>query len=194
MRAPTSAAAAFLFDLDGTLVYTAAANYAAYARALREVGVHVERAAFEAIADGRKWRDFLPAILDDAGSAADPSRIAARKTALYPEHMSETRVNAALVALLRALRSTPLRTALVTTASAANVRLVLDAHGLHDLFDVVVTGDDVSVHKPDPAAYRLAAARLAIATDTCVAFEDSDAGVASATAAGIPVIQVRFSP
>ena len=192
MCAPTSAAAAFLFDLDGTLVDTAAANFAAYARALREVGVEVERAAFDAIADGRKWRDFLPPILQRAGSTADPARIAARKTALYPEHMGETRVNAALVALLRALRSTPLRTALVTTASAANVRLVLDVHGLLDLFDVIVTGDDVSAHKPDPGAYLLAAARLGIPAAACVAFEDSDAGVASARAAGASVVRVRF--
>ena len=192
MRAPISGAAALLFDLDGTLVDTAAANYAAYARALREVGVDVERAAFDAIAHGRKWRDFLPPILRDADSRADPARIAARKTVLYPEHIGETRVNAGLVALLRAVRGTPLRTALVTTASAANVQLVLGAYELHELFDVVVTGDDVTEHKPDPSAYLLAAARLAVPVEACVAFEDSDVGVASARAAGVPVVRVRF--
>lgn len=192
MHTATRAAAAFLFDLDGTLVDTAGANYAAYARALREVGVDVDRATFDAVAHGRKWRDFLPTILERAGSRADPARIAARKVVLYPEHMGDTRVNAALVALLRTLRGTSLRTALVTTASSANVQLVLGAHELHDLFDVVVTGDDVTAHKPDPGAYRLAAARLAIPAEACVAFEDSDAGVASARAAGVPVVRVCF--
>jgi HAD superfamily hydrolase (TIGR01509 family) len=192
MDALVSAPSAFLFDLDGTLVDTADANFAAYARALREAGVHVDRAAFDAVADGRKWRDFLPPILRDAGSAADPAQIAARKIAHYPEHVGETRVNAGLVGLLRALRGTPLRTALVTTASAANARVVLDAHGLLALFDVVVTGDDVSVHKPDPAAYLLALARLGVRAGACVAFEDSDVGVASARAAGVRVVRVRL--
>jgi HAD superfamily hydrolase (TIGR01509 family) len=48
------------------------------------------------------------------------------------------------------------------------------------------------VHKPDPAAYLLALARLGVPAGACVAFEDSDVGVASARAAGVRVVRVRL--
>jgi HAD superfamily hydrolase (TIGR01509 family) len=64
---------------------------------------------------------------------------------------------------------------------------------MQELFDVVVTGDDVVRHKPDPEAYRIAAERLAVPVEACLVFEDSDAGVASAVAAGMAVVRVRFT-
>lgn len=182
---------ALLVDLDGTLVDTAGANRAAYARALAEVGVHVDAAALGPRVDGRNWRQFLPELLAEAGVTADAAAIARRKAVLYAEAARDTRPNGALVALLRASRPA-LATALVTTASARNAHAVLDAHALAGLFDVVVTGDDVAEHKPHPAAYRLAAERLGLAPGECVAFEDSAIGAASAEAAGIPVLRVAL--
>lgn len=182
---------ALLIDLDGTLVDTAGANRAAYARALAEVGVHVEPDALAPRVDGRNWRQFLPELLAEAGVTADPAAIAQRKATLYADAAVATHPNAALVALLVASRPA-LATALVTTASARNAHAVLAAHGLAPLFDVIITGDDVAEHKPHPAAYQLAAARLGLVPGECVAFEDSAIGAASAEAAGIPVLRVTL--
>src|SRR5262249_1917495 len=57
-------------------------------------------------------------------------------------------------------------------------------------FPVVVTGDDVTAHKPDPEPYLLAARLLGVDPRRCVALEDSPNGVASAAAAGCHVIAV----
>ena len=84
------------------------------------------------------------------------------------------------------------KTALVTTASGSNVKAILDYHGLAGLFDIIVTGDDVTRHKPDPEAYLLACRGLNLLPAHCIAFEDSDIGVASAEAAGVAVIRVVF--
>jgi beta-phosphoglucomutase len=178
---------ALLFDLDGTLVDTRAANYAAYAAALAEVGVAIEEAAFNVLADGRNWRWFLPHILGEAAHRAPA--VAARKAELYPDLVGQARPNPRMVALARAARG-HVPTAVVTTASAANAGAVLNRHGLAGLFDLVVSGDDVTRHKPDPEAYALAAARLGVEPARCLAFEDSDAGAASAAAAGVAVIRV----
>ena len=59
--------------------------------------------------------------------------------------------------------------------------------------DVVVTGDDVARHKPDPEAYRLAAERLSLLAEACLVFEDSEVGAASAISAGMDVVRVRFA-
>ena len=73
-----------------------------------------------------------------------------------------------------------MKTVLVTTASGENVRAILRHFDLEHAFDFVITGDDVTRHKPDPEAYRLALARLQLEPDECLAFEDSDVGAASA--------------
>ncbi|MGI9089851.1 MAG: HAD family hydrolase [Gemmatimonadaceae bacterium] len=182
---------ALLFDLDGTLADTAAANFAAYAQALGEVGVAVDRGTFDAAARGRSWRQFLPELIQNAGSSADPADVARRKQDLYPQLVAGLRLNQPLLALARTARAT-LRTALVTTASGANVRAILQQHQLGDLFDVVITGDDVTEHKPHPEAYLTAASQLGMAPADCLAFEDSDIGVAAAEAAGIPVVRVAL--
>jgi HAD superfamily hydrolase (TIGR01509 family) len=180
---------ALLFDLDGTLVDTASANYQAYANALREVGVAVEPQAVADASAGRHWKDFLPELLTKAGVHSDPELIARRKGELYRAMVNETRLNEPLLALANASRPS-MRTALVTTASAVSVQAVLRHHDAAGVFDVVITGEDVTRHKPDPEAYLVATSRLGLRAEECLAFEDSDVGVASARAAGIAVIRV----
>jgi HAD superfamily hydrolase (TIGR01509 family) len=57
-------------------------------------------------------------------------------------------------------------------------------------FATVVTGDEVRYGKPHPEPYLEAAARLGVPVQECVAIEDSRTGVASAEAAGVPVLAV----
>jgi HAD superfamily hydrolase (TIGR01509 family) len=111
---------------------------------------------------------------------------------LYRETLGELRINAALLALATSLRHC-IKTALVTTASAESVRAILGRFDLDEAFDLVITGDDVTRHKPDPQAYDLALERLQVKPRECLAFEDSDVGVASAEAAGVPVVRVSFA-
>jgi HAD superfamily hydrolase (TIGR01509 family) len=58
-------------------------------------------------------------------------------------------------------------------------------------FATLVTGDEVSRGKPAPDPYLAAAARLGVPPAACVAIEDSPTGIASARAAGVPVIGVE---
>lgn len=57
-------------------------------------------------------------------------------------------------------------------------------------FQTVVTGDKVSVGKPHPEPYLLAAANLGVAAEDCLAIEDSNTGTKSAVAAGCTVLVV----
>ena len=180
-----------LFDLDGTLIDTAAANYGAYAAALAEIGVAVAPQTVARAASGRHWSEFLPALMEGAGSTTEPEALARRKGELYRQMLGETRLNAPLVALAASSRA-HMRTAIVTTASAASVQALLQRHAIAHLFDAIVTGEDVTHRKPHPEAYLVALARLELAADECLAFEDSDVGAQSARAAGLAVIRVVF--
>ena len=182
---------AVLVDLDGTLVDTAPANYLAYAQALRAVGVEVERSQFDRIAAGRNWRQFLPRLLQ-AGGSGDAAAVAAEKARIYPALLAHSVLNRPLAALIEAGKP-GWRTALVTTASAANAAAVLRHHRVDNLFDLVVTGSDVTRHKPDPEAYRTAAERLGVDPSECLVFEDSDIGMAAGEAFGAHCIRIAFA-
>ena len=75
--------------------------------------------------------------------------------------------------------------AVVSTTEHRLVVTALGRVGLLDLVDLVVGGDDVTRHKPDPEPYARALKALGIAAHEAVAFEDSPSGVASAQAAGV---------
>ncbi len=90
--------------------------------------------------------------------------------------------------LLAEVDTAGLPRALVTSSERAVMDAVLGS--LDVTFDVTVCAGDVLATKPDPAPYLLAAAKLGAEPADCVALEDSPNGVASATAAGCPVVAV----
>jgi sugar-phosphatase len=85
--------------------------------------------------------------------------------------------------------------AIVSGASAAEIRPVIAAAGIEGVFATVVTSDDVRHGKPHPEGYEIALRRLAgrapgIRPDGVTVLEDTEAGVAAAKAAGMRCIAV----
>jgi HAD superfamily hydrolase (TIGR01509 family) len=56
---------------------------------------------------------------------------------------------------------------------------------------IVICGEDVLHKKPDPEAYLLAAQRLDLSPQSCLAVEDSENGMVAAHSAGMEVLVVR---
>jgi beta-phosphoglucomutase-like phosphatase (HAD superfamily) len=78
----------------------------------------------------------------------------------------------------------------VTSSLLPKVRKVQKALGLEGAFDAIVTSDLVERGKPDPACYRLAAQRLGLPPEACIAFEDAYSGVRAAAGAGMFTVGV----
>ena len=78
--------------------------------------------------------------------------------------------------------------AIVSAALRDEIEPVLVASGLRDLFQLVLSQDDVTRGKPDPQPYLFAAERLGLPPQELLVFEDTDVGVASAKAAGTHVV------
>jgi beta-phosphoglucomutase len=186
----TSAPAAFISDLDGTLVDTRDANAVAYEQAFGEVGVPFDRHRY-LDAFGLRF-DAMMAVLAPGLPADVVHRIADAKRRRYAGVVAGMRVNEGLVRVLEFARSSGGRTALATTARRSNVEAVLDGLGLAQLFDVVITAEDVANGKPAPDCYLAAAEALACSPADCVVFEDSAVGIAAATAAGCSTVRVTL--
>ncbi|MEV5447637.1 HAD family phosphatase, partial [Streptomyces sp. NPDC052644] len=78
----------------------------------------------------------------------------------------------------------------VSGSTRESVTASLTALGLLDRFDVLVCAEDYARAKPDPECYLMAARLLDVPPERCLVFEDTDLGVAAATAAGMASVRV----
>lgn len=91
---------------------------------------------------------------------------------------------------LRALRDRGVKTVVVSNARRRELENGLKNVGIIDLFDQIVSRDDVSKSKPDPLPYITGAAFAGFAPAECLAVEDSPTGLEAALLARVPAAGV----
>jgi pyrophosphatase PpaX len=87
--------------------------------------------------------------------------------------------------LLAALKQQGKQLALITTSLRMNLDLVMRAHGVEELFDLIVTSEDVAHHKPDPEGINFAIAHLKADPAKTIMLGDSAHDMHAAKNAGI---------
>ncbi|MBN3572368.1 HAD family hydrolase [Vibrio neptunius] len=95
-----------------------------------------------------------------------------------------------VVELLEWLKQQQIPTAVATSTQRDVAEVKLRLAGLDSYFDSLTCGCEVSVGKPDPEIYLLAADRVNAHAEHCIAFEDSNNGVKSAVAANMTTYQI----
>jgi mannitol-1-/sugar-/sorbitol-6-phosphatase len=171
--------AAFLFDMDGTLLDSSAVVHRVWGAWAKRHGVDAE--ALLADVHGVRAEDTIRRF-------AGPGMDVAKETQWILE--AEVRDVEGVVALegIHAFieQLAPGSWAIVTSAPRALAEARLRAAKL-PIPDVLITAEEVQRGKPDPQGFLLGAARLGVPIDECLVFEDSAAGVAAAKAAGADV-------
>jgi beta-phosphoglucomutase len=183
----------FFFDLDGTLVDTYQADFLAYRDAVLDVIgkdlIEAEYAALHGMEMAAKFARLFPNLTEH-----EVARVRQAKRRYYGGYLHLTKGNESLLGMLAQLERDHM-CALVTTAKSDNAAKVLDYYNIASHFKHIITGDDVSLHKPHPEAYLLALQRTGLHPADVLAFEDSASGIRSAESAGIRVVHIReFAP
>jgi HAD superfamily hydrolase (TIGR01509 family) len=178
---------AVLFDMDGVLVQTEALKARAHTAAVEHLGGGVPEGFYPTVM-GRSHESVRGAFLAAAGlDGADPARYTRFYRAYYRRLVqSEVYVTPGVVELIESLSA--FRLAVVSSSRAETVAQVLEQTGLARYFPVRVSADDTARHKPAPDPYLCALERLSLPATRGVAIEDSQSGVESAAAAGLPVL------
>jgi len=115
--------------------------------------------------------------------------VARRKEDLYLELLPQlTAVPEVLEHILAEHGRIPF--AVVSGSTRESVTASLAALHLLDRFDILVCAGDYKKSKPDPEAFLTAAAKLGVAPETCLVFEDTDMGIQAARAAGMASVRV----
>ncbi|WP_160107481.1 HAD family hydrolase [Pseudomonas izuensis] len=173
---------AFLFDMDGTILTSIAAAERVWAHWAVRHGVDVE--SFLPTIHGARAIDTIQRL---ALPGVDAEAEAAWITAAEIEDVEGV---AEVAGAARFLKSLPAHQwAIVTSAPRTLALRRMAAAGIPEP-DVMVTAEDVSVGKPDPAGYRLAARRLGVEIADCLVFEDATVGILAAQAAGADLVIV----
>ena len=182
---------AVLLDMDGTLLDTekvyfnslvAALNtngYADDAVALCHAMVGLPGPACEAMLLDRYGENFPLAEINRA-FLANRDKFMEAGLPLKPGTLE----------LLDGLAAADCPMAIVTSSSRRSAERNLSLAGIRSRFDTILTLDDVTRGKPSPDLYLLAATRLGLAPQVCIAVEDSNHGVTASHAAGAITIMV----
>ncbi len=194
---------AVIFDFDGIIVDTEPIHYNAFQQVLNPLGLGYSWEEYMERYIGFDDRDAFREVYRAAGKEIGPEQLAAlidRKAALF-EQIVQQGVTAypGVISLLTKLKGkVPL--ALCSGALQSDILPILDNMAIRNVFDVLVTADDVKASKPDPQSYILAVKKLSeafpekcITSDRCIAIEDTPAGIASALKAGVRVLAVTNS-
>lgn len=177
-----SAYRAFLFDMDGTVLTSIAAAERVWTTWAVRHGVDVE--AFLPTIHGARAIDTIRR-LDLPGVDAE-----AEAAWITEAEIEDVDGVFEVPGAATFLRSLPARQwAIVTSAPRELALRRMAAAGIPEP-EVMVTAEDVTAGKPDPAGYRLAARRLGVEPGQCLVFEDATVGILAAEAAGADLMIV----
>ena len=183
------ALAAVMFDMDGLLVDSEPLWLEAETAVMARLGADWTAADQVQLLGGSLDRT-VRYLMGKARRPATPGQVAEWLMSGIVERVRDhgVPVRPGARELLAEVEAAGLPHALVTGSERRFMDVVLASTGLR--FDALVCADDVSVTKPDPEPYLLAAKLLGADPASCYALEDSPNGVASAEAAGYRVIAV----
>ncbi len=180
-----------IFDWDGVVIDSSDRHEQSWELLATELGKPLPTGHFKA-GFGKKNQEIIPTILDWSQDADEIERIGNRKEELYRELVREHGVHVLPGAreLLTALREAGIPRSIGSSTPRANLDSIFSATGLDELFDAIVSGDDVTNGKPAPDVFLLASLRLAIPPAQCVVIEDAHVGIEAAHRARMKVLAV----
>jgi len=180
---------AFIFDCDGTLADSMPTHYRAWQAALKEHSADFPEAMFYELG-GTPTPRVVEILNERHGYNLPVEDTVNRKEAIFMELSGEVAAVEPVVALAKEwYGKKPL-----AVASGGHRRVVLATLrglGIANLFQVIVTSEDYLRGKPHPDPFLEAASKLGVRAEKCLVFEDTQIGIAAATAAGMASVLVQ---
>lgn len=174
------------------MVDTLGFHYEAYRAVFEGIGIRLLPEEFYPHLGG-KAAEAIPLFLAGRDSPISINVIHERKKRVIAGLFAKGEITVLPAAGFLMLLHGRLPIALVSSGAREGIELLLERLGWTTYFDIIITGEDTPMSKPDPMPYLLAAEKLGIAPNHIAVFEDTPAGLISAKRAGMSVFDASLN-
>lgn len=182
---------AVIFDMDGLLINSEPLWNKALIKLIEKYGDIKKYSSTGNIFLGMKQEEELQYLIDTKVLSGDLEILANRKIKLVIGVMKqELAMMSGAVKLLKKLKDKNYLMALASSSPKVVINFVVNKLEIGKYFEAIISADDVSQGKPDPAIYLLAAKELEVKPGDCIVLEDAPNGVKAANVAGMKTIGV----
>lgn len=185
---------AFIFDLDGVIVFTDALHYQAWKKMADRLGIYFDEKINNQLRGVSRAESLEIILKKHKGipfTEAEKAELMEEKNNTYKEllqTMTAADVTDEVRETLQKLREAGFLLAI--GSSSKNARFILEKVELLDYFDAISDGNNITYSKPNPEVFVKAGEYLEIAPEDCIVVEDAYAGIDAAKAAGMCAVGI----
>lgn len=177
-----------IFDLDGTLADTMPAHFMAWRETCKKYGIEFTKEIFMELA-GVPLYATVRKLNEQFGKNLDPEIVGKEKENKFLETINQTRVIEPVADVVRKYHGI-LPMSVGTGGHREVAEQTLRITGMDEYFDILVTADDVTRHKPLPDTFLECARQMHVQPEACQVFEDGKPGFEAAKNAGMKLVDV----
>jgi beta-phosphoglucomutase-like phosphatase (HAD superfamily)/dTDP-glucose pyrophosphorylase len=169
---------AFLFDLDGTLVFTDNIYYEVWTIILQKYNKKLDKQIYNQVIQGNNDNYVLNSLLFDSDISLN--ELSDMKDSLFIENINKLEINGGVNIFLNYIKDFGHKLCIVTNSNKRVANKIIKLLNIESIIDFVITNDDCINGKPNSEPYTKAIQKYNINNNKCIIFEDSKTGILSA--------------
>jgi len=178
-----------IFDCDGTLADTMPLHWRAWQAVSKRHGLNMSEERFWGFG-GIPTREIIRVLSAEQGVSLDREAVIHEKERAFLDLIGQVKPIVPVVAVARRYHGRiPL--AIASGGTHLVIGQILTHLGIRQLFDVIVSSEDVVRPKPAPDIFLEAARRIGVPPQFCKGYEDMDLGLQAIRAAGMEAVDIR---
>lgn len=180
---------AVIFDMDGVLADTEPIHIASFEVLMKHLHLTINKSLIHSFV-GHSIRENIATLINTYQlKDANVEELVSLRNQKYIELLQKTTITPShdLLFTLKSLQHHRIRIALASSSPVEQIEIILNKLGreVKDCFSVQVGGNKIANKKPAPDIYIETLRQLNLPPESCIAVEDSLAGITSAQKAGI---------
>lgn len=182
---------AIIFDLDGTVLNNEDLWSQAFLKVFASLGIHDLKKSPHQKGIGLKanWATMIDQFHIQTNLSLTDLDHATHEA--YFQLIDQIKLRSGFENYAQSLKNGGVKLALATSSHRPAVDYAVNKFRLNRFFEIIVTSEDVEHTKPDPETFLLAASKLGVSPQDCLVYEDAEAGIQAAQAAGMEVIKIN---
>ena len=185
---------AVIYDLDELMVDSNELHHLATEKVLAKYGKSVREVPPKVLSSymGMRVKDILKSVVSILKIDTDAEQFITERNKVFLELVkTKLTLMPGLIHSLEYCRKNGYKTAIASSGTREYIEIVVDKFAIRSYFNLIITGDDVQIGKPNLEVYQTTCKKLGFSPQECVVLEDATNGVTAAKGAGCNCIGIR---